>query len=91
MPVKKIWKLALPSSLASDLAREVCVTPLQAQLLINRGIFGRGSARSFLDPRLVNMADPMLMKGMDEALALSSRPSTTRKRSQYMETTMPMA
>ena len=51
---------------ASKLAREADLTPLQAQLLINRGISDKESARLFLRPHLAHMTDPMLMKDMDK-------------------------
>ncbi|MCP4682748.1 MAG: single-stranded-DNA-specific exonuclease RecJ [Desulfobacterales bacterium] len=68
MSSNKTWKLKPPSSLSSQLAREVGITPLQAQLLINRGISDPSKAESFLHPRLADLADPMLLKGMDDAL-----------------------
>ncbi len=64
----KVWKLKPASPAASQLARKAGITPLQAQLLINRGITENSVAQSFLSPRLSQMADPMLMKGMDSAL-----------------------
>lgn len=70
MPVRKVWKLKTPSSSASQLAREFGLTPLQAQLLINRGVSDPQHADSFLRPRLAHLADPMLMKDMDDALAV---------------------
>ena len=80
MPPDKVWKLKTPSlpahashwqptPLASQLSSEVDLTPLQAQLLINRGISDGESVRSFMRPQLADMADPMMMKGMDEAIA----------------------
>jgi single-stranded-DNA-specific exonuclease len=69
MCTQKVWKLKPPSSLAPKLAAEVGVTPLQAQLLINRGISDKASARAFLYPRLSSIADPMLFRDMDQALA----------------------
>jgi single-stranded-DNA-specific exonuclease len=76
----KVWKLKTPSlpahasgwqagPITSQLARETGLTPLQAQLLINRGISDRESVRSFMRPQLADMSDPMMMKGMDEAIA----------------------
>jgi len=70
VPPKKIWKLKPPSSLSPRLALEAGSTPLQAQLLINRGISDPSEAKSFLHPRLDQMADPMLLKDMDHALDL---------------------
>ena len=64
----KIWKLKPPSPYASLLADETGISILQAQLLINRGISDINSATSFLNPRLSNLTDPMLLKDMDEAV-----------------------
>jgi single-stranded-DNA-specific exonuclease len=80
VPTNKIWKLKTPSlpthvsgfqatPIASQLARETGLTSLQAQLLINRGVSERDSVHSFIHPQLANMADPMMMKDMNEALA----------------------
>ena len=66
----KVWKIKKPSPSASKLALESGTTPLQAQLLINRGISDKEAALSFLHLRLADMVDPMLMKGMSDALSL---------------------
>ena len=68
MSQNKVWKLKPASPDASQLARKAGITTLQAQLLINRGITESIVAQSFLLPRLSEMADPMLMKGMDSAV-----------------------
>jgi len=68
--VHKVWKLIPPSALASKLAHEAGLTPLQAQLLLNRGISDPLQAESFLHPRLADIADPMLLKDMDDALSV---------------------
>jgi single-stranded-DNA-specific exonuclease len=66
--VKKVWKIKPTTTpLALQIAREGDLTPLQAQLLINRGILDPGQAESFLRPRLADMADPMLLKDMADA------------------------
>ena len=64
-----VWKIKPPSPSASQLAHEAGLSTLQAQLLINRGISTPTQVISFLNPRLSNMADPMLMTGMSDALA----------------------
>ncbi len=66
----RIWKLRSPSPRASSLAHETGITPLQAQLLINRGITDTSSALSFLTPRLSDLTDPMLLKDMDMAVEM---------------------
>jgi single-stranded-DNA-specific exonuclease len=49
--------------------REAEVTPLQAQLLLNRSISDGPSAKAFLSAKLSEMADPMLLRDMDRATA----------------------
>ncbi len=70
MSADKVWKVKTPSHLTPKLALETGLSPLQAQLLINRGISDSDSALSFLNLRLADMIDPMLFKGMDDALML---------------------
>jgi len=80
MSTNKVWKSKSPplsaetalwqaSPLALQIAGQAGLTPLQAQILINRGISDSESARSFLNPRLARMADPMLLKDMDCAIS----------------------
>ncbi len=75
-----IWKLKSPSPSASRLAREAGVTPLQAQLLINRGVSIPAQVTSFLNPRLGDMADPMHMTGMPDALDIILKAIETREK-----------
>jgi single-stranded-DNA-specific exonuclease len=65
----KNWKIAPKSSRIPQLAAEAKLTPLQAQLLVNRGIMDMDAANAFLFPRLSQMIDPMRMKGMPEAIS----------------------
>ncbi|MBW2117420.1 MAG: single-stranded-DNA-specific exonuclease RecJ [Deltaproteobacteria bacterium] len=80
VPPNTVWKLTPPSPSASRLALEAGVTPLQAQLLINRGISNPSQAKSFLCPRLADMANPMLLKDMDCALAMILKAVEDRKK-----------
>jgi len=64
----KIWRLQPASPYASQFALDTGITPLKAQLLINRGISDKDSASSFLSPRLTDLLDPMLLKDMDKAV-----------------------
>jgi len=64
----KNWKLKPTSSLVPQLISEAKVTPLQAQLLANRGITEIHAIESFLFPRLAHMMDPVGIKGMSEAI-----------------------
>ncbi len=65
---RKIWRLATPISKTFLKTFSKQITPLQAQLLSNRGITGKETIDKFLSPRLDTMADPMLLKGMSEAI-----------------------
>lgn len=65
---RKHWELKPESSLVPQIVREADVTPLQAQLLVNRGLTDRHAIKAFLFPRLSQMIDPMRMKGMGEAI-----------------------
>ncbi|RLB22381.1 MAG: single-stranded-DNA-specific exonuclease RecJ [Deltaproteobacteria bacterium] len=66
----KKWIIKPPSPLAEQLASNLQITPIQAQLLINRGLADETSIRSFLSPRLGDMVDPFLLSGMEEATQL---------------------
>jgi len=70
MKDKRVWRLTPPSPKSSQLALEAGITPLKAQLLLNRGIQDSGSAVSFFSPRLSDLMDPMLLKDMDLAVEL---------------------
>lgn len=73
MSLERTWKINAPSALAPEFAREAGISPLQAQLLINRGLSDSTSARAFLSPLLSEMTDPSLLKDMDEATTLILR------------------
>ena len=53
---------------ARRLSAELQVHPVIGQLLVNRGISAAGEARTFLQPRLRDMPDPLTMKGMEAAV-----------------------
>ena len=65
---RKSWELQSQSPLVLQLVDEAKVTPLQAQLLVNRGLTDIHAIKAFLFPRLSQMIDPMRMKGMKEAI-----------------------
>ena len=69
----RLWKFIPVSPLAAPLAHEAGLTPLQAQLLLNRGISTARRAETFLNPRLAYLADPMGLKDMDRAVDLIRR------------------
>ncbi len=48
--------------------KELGISPLTIQVLLNRGISNLNEARRFLSPSLSDLPDPFTMKGMDEAV-----------------------
>ena len=65
-----IWELRDgDAGAAQALATSLQLDPLVATLLVNRGVEDAEAAKRFLRPRLSEMPDPFLMKGMEEAVA----------------------
>lgn len=52
-----------------SLAKELGISPILAQLLVQRGIVGFEQAKQFFRPQLSDLHDPFLMKDMDKAVA----------------------
>jgi len=50
-----------------SLSRRAGISPLVAQLLLNRGIDEPGRARAFLEARMVSLHDPALIPGVIDA------------------------
>ncbi len=67
--MQKTWKIKEPAiELKDALARDLGVSSLFAQLLVNRGIEDAQTAAAFLRSDLSDLADPFLMKGMGVAV-----------------------
>jgi single-stranded-DNA-specific exonuclease len=65
----KKWRvLPYQSDLSRKLGQEVGVSPIVAQVLINRGICDAAAAEIFLRGGDEGMGDPCLLKGMNEAV-----------------------
>lgn len=54
---------------AQALADELSISPIVAQILINRGYDSTDSARAFLSPSLHDLRDPFTLPDMDKAVA----------------------
>ena len=70
MAVEKIWKykeVADPENV-KQLASELGVDPVLAELLVQRGVHTFEQARSFFRPNLDDLHNPFLMKDMDKAV-----------------------
>ncbi len=63
------WLPATPQPLlAESLARQLKISALLAQCLLNRGFSEPGTIQEFLQPRLKHLADPFLLPDMDKAV-----------------------
>ncbi|MDD5134060.1 MAG: single-stranded-DNA-specific exonuclease RecJ [Phycisphaerae bacterium] len=65
---KKQWHILPADSLSASLAAELKISPLMAQLLINRGVKNCDQAKSFLYPKLNELIEPELMPGITPAV-----------------------
>src|SRR6266508_3211838 len=67
-PMKYRWSIApAQPALAEFLARELRISPLLAQCLLNRGLSEPEPIGRFLQPRLKDLADPFLLPNMRAA------------------------
>ena len=66
--LEKQWVISPPDSRREQLARKLSVSPLLAQLLINRGITDAQTGGAFLRPKLSQLIDPQQLPGIDAAV-----------------------
>lgn len=65
----KIWRVKPPvPALSGIFARKLGISPVTAQLLINRGIYTVEHGRAFLGSELERLYNPKLLKDMDKAV-----------------------
>ncbi len=62
------WKFLADDDPAADLARSLGCHPLVARILRRRGVGSADDAERFLRPRLADLPDPSLFKGIDAAV-----------------------
>jgi single-stranded-DNA-specific exonuclease len=63
------WLTASPDpAIRDELAKALNLSPLTAQVLINRGIGSVDKAQAFLNPSLNDLSDPDLLPGIDTAV-----------------------
>lgn len=65
---KKYWVIQPLDDRRPELAKSLKVSPLLAQVLLNRGIADRSAASSFLRPKLTDLIDPSEMPGIAPAV-----------------------
>ena len=66
------WKIKTltdeQQQLCTQLAKELHISPLSAQMLVDRGITTADGARMYIRPSLDQLHDPFLMRDMDKAV-----------------------
>jgi single-stranded-DNA-specific exonuclease len=68
MRVEKQWRIMAPDRAASEaLARQFGISPITAQVLLNRRVIGEPAVRAFLHPDLNQLHDPSCMPEMEIA------------------------
>ena len=65
---KKRWVIQPADSRSAQFAKSLKVSPLLAQVLINRGVTDVQAGSAFLQPRLTQLIDPQLMPGIEPAV-----------------------
>ncbi len=65
---KKVWQVRPSSDKALTLAGELKVSPILAQVLLNRQLHDAEIARSFLSPKLADLLEPESMPGVTDAV-----------------------
>jgi single-stranded-DNA-specific exonuclease len=77
---KKQWVVRPPDESSAELAKSLKVSPLLAQVLINRGIDDPQSASVFLRPKLTNLIDPDRMPGIAPAVSRLKHAITNKEK-----------
>jgi len=68
--MRKKWRLPEPDpDRAKQIALDLHIHPVLAQILLHRGIQDSADARAFLHPSLKDLHSPFLLKDMDRAVA----------------------
>lgn len=64
----KRWVFFPPNRpLQTEIASKLKISPLLAQVLVNRGVADIASARSFLQPQISSLGDPSLLPDVEKA------------------------
>ena len=70
MPIDKRWEVKAQgeAKVVAAIASHIGISPVLANLLVQRGIDTVEKAEKFFDPQLRDLHDPFLMKDMDRAV-----------------------
>ena len=77
---RKHWVIKSPDDRSVGLAKSLRVSPLLAQVLINRGITDTSTASVFLRPKLTDLIDPNEMPGIAPAVQRLKQAITNKQR-----------
>ncbi len=77
---KKTWHIRPPDVNAGQLAEKLKVSPILAQVLINRQITSHTQAQTFLRPKLIDLIEPEKMPGVAEAVKRVKRALAGREK-----------
>ncbi len=72
-PKGRSWAVAPPFDGTESLARELVTSNLVAQILANRGVRTAADGKAFLNPKLTDLHDPLLLAGAQEAGRIVAR------------------
>ncbi len=76
----KTWRLAPQNpAAAQQLSFEANISPVVAQLLVNRGVTSGKAARSFLSPRLADLTAPEALPGLAGAVEVLAKAIKAQK------------
>ena len=78
LKTKQWLSKAVSSESVDQLAKELGVHPVTAQLLVNRGLEEASLARQFLNPQLNEIPNPFLMKDMEKAVFFFGRSNSKK-------------
>ena len=79
--MEKRWQFGSPDEgLMEALSAQLHISPVLAQVLANRGIADVRAGDHFLHNTLADMADPFLMKGMENAVIRLEQAITEKQR-----------
>jgi single-stranded-DNA-specific exonuclease len=77
---KKQWTIRPPDDRRDKLAKSLKVSPLLAQVLINRGITDTKTANVFLRPKLTELISPEKMPGIEPAVRRIKKAITNKEK-----------
>ena len=86
--MSKRWVFSPPNKeLQAEISSKLKISPLLAQVLINRGITDVTSAKNFLNPQMSLLADPSALPDIEKASIRINEAIKNGERSSFMAIT----